>query len=95
MTTSLIDQAAASGEALIPLRKIKLLRSISTGTLHRWVRSGKVPAVQIGRMWYSTPELARAALNQTATPPTLEIPEQHTQAVAALENRGIKTRKGR
>jgi len=46
-------------------------------------------------MWYSTPELARAALNQTATPPTLEIPEQHTQAVAALENRGIKTRKGR
>jgi|GEM_PF-5711156 hypothetical protein len=51
-----------NGEALIPVHSHPLLRHISRTTVWRWISKGRLPAMIIGRVTYTTDSLANQAL---------------------------------
>ena len=87
---ALLDHAIKSGAALIAVHRIPLFREFARSSLHRLVRTGKLPCVKMGRSYYTTPDIAATALaegSQIKSPPGLE----HSQAVENLARKGLGT----
>ena len=96
LAQELLDSAIKSGAPLVAVHRIPLFRDFARSSLHRLVRTGKLPCLRVGRSYYTTPEIAATALaegSQIKTPPDLE----HTQAVENLARKGVgtSTRKAR
>ncbi len=85
---TLLDHAIKSGAPLVAVHRISLFREFSRSSLHRLIRSGKIPALRVGRSYYSTPEIAAKALTETSAIPPIPT-SQHDQAMASLERKGI------
>ena len=90
LASELLKSAIESGAPLIAVHRIPLFRDFARSSLHRLVRTGKLPCVRMGRSYYTTPEIAATALaegSQIKSPPNLE----HSQAVENLERKGLGT----
>jgi hypothetical protein len=88
-SASLLDSAIKSGAPLVAVHRIPLFREFSRSSLHRLIRTGKVPAIRVGRSYYSTPEIAAAALTEGSAIPAMPQ-AAHDQAMANLARKGIR-----
>jgi len=52
--TEMIDWASVDPEDLIEPSKHAVLRRVSRPTLYRWLNSGKLKALRLGRKWLTT-----------------------------------------
>lgn len=85
---SMLESAIKSGAALVAVHRIPLFREFARSSIHRLVRTGKLPALKVGRSYYTTPEVAALALSEGSkiTP----VPSaDHAKAVKSLEAKGI------
>lgn len=87
----LLNQSIKAGGALVAIHRLPCFQEFARSSLHRLVRTGKIPALRIGRSYYTTTEVAIAALNETSHIPA--IPGEHEAAVASLSRKGIGRRK--
>lgn len=84
----MLEDAIKSGAPLVAVHRIPLFREFSRSSLHRLVRTGKLPALRVGRSYYSTPDVAIAALKEnSAIPPVAD--SSHEKAVQNLVKKGI------
>ncbi len=88
----LLDSAIKSGAPLVAVHRISLFREFSRSSLHRLIRTGKLPAVRVGRSYYSTPEIAAKALTENSAIKFMPT-AAHDSAMASLERKGIGSRK--
>lgn len=90
--SKVIFQRAAAGEKLVRLFEVKILRHLNRATVWRWATSGRIPAVKMGRDWFtvdSIVEEAMVAANQRPKDRAVNASASHAQAVANLAKRGL------
>ena len=90
---ALLDHAIKSGAPLIAVHRIPLFRDFARSSLHRLIRTGKLPALRVGRSYYSTPEIAAKALTEGSCINPLPSLD-HDEAVANLERKGFGSKAG-
>jgi hypothetical protein len=89
----LLDHAIKSGAPLVAVHRISLFRDFARSSLHRLIRTGKLPALRVGRSYYSTPEIAAKALTDgSCINPLPSV--GHAEAVANLERKGFGSKAG-
>jgi len=76
-----VEEAARAGEALIIATKHPLLRRIHRSNVIRWILSGRLCALRIGRSYYTTDNLVRECLSPPL-PPTIQ--QRHQAAMERL-----------
>jgi hypothetical protein len=84
-----------NGEEPILAIKSPLFRHLSRATIFRWIMSGKLPAVRMGRQFFTVPSAVRESLLAGALEdPVAKVPKKgtaspsdHAAAVARLEAR--------
>lgn len=81
-----------NGEEPILVIRHPLLKHLNRCTVFRWVMQGKLPAVRMGRQFFSTGTIIREALlagdlHEVGHKPTKTNHSDHEQAVARLEAR--------
>ena len=83
------------GELLIKTLKSPHLQMLSRATVVRWIQRGKLPAIKLGRNYFSTNSVVVEALEKLAIPPKqtdkhIEPDNQlHEQALEKLKAKGI------
>lgn len=80
------------GEDAILVIKHPLLKHLNRVTVFRWIMMGRLPAVRIGRQFFTVPSIIREVLlagdlHEVGHKPTKKNPNDHEQAVARLEAR--------
>ncbi len=85
---TLLDHAIKSGAPLVAVHRISLFREFSRSSLHRLIRTGKVPAIRVGRSYFSTPEIAAQALTENNAINPLPS-SAHDEAMANLDRKGF------
>ena len=101
---ALVMSKVSQGESLVKLVKSPRLKMICRQTVIRWVLKEKLPAVKVGRNYFSTDSLIVEAIEKLASAPLKQSTtktvdpasknESHEKAVESLKRRGvIKTAK--
>ena len=92
---TLIMGRVGQGEFLIKPLESPHLQMISRATVCRWIQRGKLPAIKLGRNYFSTNSVVVEALEKLAIPPKqtekhIEPDNQlHEQALEKLKAKGI------
>jgi len=94
LARELLDAAVKSGEPLVAVHRISFFRDWARSSIHRLIRTGKLPAVRIGRSYYCTPAIATEALAENSKIPALDD-GAHEAAVESLRRKKISARRGR
>jgi hypothetical protein len=101
--SQIVLERIESGEEPILAVSYPAFRSLNRATVFRWLMSGRLPAVRMGRKFFTTASVARetllsGALDQKAGRPKKApaIPAtSHKQAVARLEALAAQDGRGR
>jgi len=92
---SLVLQRHASGEELVPLYTHPLIRKVHRGTTWRWISTGRLASITIGKKVFSVESLIFEALAAEPRRVRKKAADRDERHQLAMEVIGKSTRKAR